>query len=329
MLRIHFSLADLARLRLASQPDPLWELVLSMHVLHEPSESPWLGPWRQQMIRRLRAGGAFRQDMVLPLALNPHTGYFPDFLTPLESAEGFDAGLDAVLSTPKARLAMEVEQLAGRASRAAGLLDGIREGVPCELRRLESALRRYHELALAPIWGRIMISFGAERAERARVLADAGPEAMLASLQPMCRYRDGVLELPHFRTTRDVYLDGRGLVLIPSYFKQQHTLMALADSGLPQVLVCPLDNRIRIEAESRREPLVALLGRVRTEVLELASSPMSVSQIAGRLGITASAASKHLRVLSDAGLVIRRRDRNRVHHTLSTLGQSLLTGRLG
>lgn len=46
MLRIHFSGPDLGRLRLAPNADPLWEAVLSQHVLNEGMPHPRFASWR-------------------------------------------------------------------------------------------------------------------------------------------------------------------------------------------------------------------------------------------------------------------------------------------
>ena len=91
MLRIHFTPEDLARVRVASRPDPLWEIALSLHRLRTP-----LGRWAfAEWNRGTRA-----------------TRYFPDFLTPDDSADGLEQGLAAIVDTPPDRVAHEVRLLA-------------------------------------------------------------------------------------------------------------------------------------------------------------------------------------------------------------------------
>jgi hypothetical protein len=48
--------------------------------------------------------------MLVPLL--PRAAYFPDFLTPWQASNGLEAGLDAILHIPRARVTREVQQLA-------------------------------------------------------------------------------------------------------------------------------------------------------------------------------------------------------------------------
>ena len=94
-VRIHFGCADLARTTIEREPDPLWEVLLGMHMLQRMTGRLIFGPWRQRAQARLT--GLERE------LLAPPVGYSPDFLTPAESADGLDAGLAAVAATPQAR----------------------------------------------------------------------------------------------------------------------------------------------------------------------------------------------------------------------------------
>ncbi|GGR12736.1 hypothetical protein GCM10010168_33110 [Actinoplanes ianthinogenes] len=84
-LRIHFTAADLSRTRLAPGPDPLWEIVSSLHRLQttarHPSYPSYAG-WRHRIRPALRQHGLgpLIRDRLLPIA--PLRSYFPDFLTP-------------------------------------------------------------------------------------------------------------------------------------------------------------------------------------------------------------------------------------------------------
>ena len=55
MLRIHFTPDDLARTRLAPAPDPLWETVLSLHVLRTNRAELFHGDWRRSISAELRS----------------------------------------------------------------------------------------------------------------------------------------------------------------------------------------------------------------------------------------------------------------------------------
>lgn len=326
MLRVHFTPADLARVRIAPQPDPMWELALSMHVLRVKDPDPLLAGWKRHMLRRLHPGGLPARDMAVPFALNPPVGYFPDFLTPFDGLRGLDAGLAALVATPAARLRTEVDRLTDRNPAVGPVVDGIRTGQASALRALEKSLRSYHAMAIAPYWDRITSACTADRSMRIDLLASEGAQALLDSLGPLSSFRDGVLAVSHFRRPQEIRLDGRGLTLIPSYFKEANTVMLLADADLPPVLIYPVDRDVRVRAEARKASLSALVGRQRAEILELAACGFTVSEIARRLSLTPSGVSRHLAVLRDTGLLTSVRDRNAVRHALSPLGHALLKG---
>ena len=54
MLRIFFSREDIARTRLAPAADPIWELVLSLHLLRGTNADPMISGWRRRVGDRLR-----------------------------------------------------------------------------------------------------------------------------------------------------------------------------------------------------------------------------------------------------------------------------------
>ena len=73
--RISFGCADLARTTIGREPDPLWEVLLGMHMLQTDDEPAVFGPWRQRTRARLTP---IEREL---LVLAPPVGYSPDFLT--------------------------------------------------------------------------------------------------------------------------------------------------------------------------------------------------------------------------------------------------------
>ncbi|NUR70085.1 MAG: winged helix-turn-helix transcriptional regulator [Hamadaea sp.] len=326
MLRIHFTATDLANTRLAPQPDPLWEAALSMHYLRSRDTPLMLAPWRAAVVHAIRRNPAFQDDLQPLFMMNPPLGYFPDFLTPAQSREGFEAGLEAVLSTPSAQLRREVS-LVTVPSRRRSAVDGLYHGELTALHRLERGFRLYRAVALDFHWAEIAAAFDADRSVRVRQLVDEGIGAMLSGLHPTAYFRDGVLHIGSWGmdSDRDIHLGGRGLTVIPCYFKRASQLMVLADSNLPPVLVYPLDHTSRLRAAAQHAPLAALLGATRAGVLASAAS-LTTTEIALRLRISVPAASRHLAILRDAGLVASVRHRNSVIHTQTPAGLVLLEG---
>ena len=327
MLRIHFTSEDLARTRVASAPDPLWELALSTHVLRVRGAAPMHTAWKNQVASHLHPGGRLREQVALLLAVNPPVGYFPDFLTPADSGAGFEAGLDAVLSTPQHRLRAEIGQLAvGQGGALPTVVGDLVSGSRAALAELGEAMTRYHEVAIAPIWDRIRASFDADRALRARTVLDNGMAALLDALHPSVRFQENRLEIFDYPADRDLYLRGRGLLLVPSYFKFWSKPMALVDPELPPVLVYPVDRKVLATGGNGHAHLVALLGRTRAAVLELAAAGTTTGELSRRLSVSAAAASQHIGVLRESGLVLSSRNGNTVHHTLTPLGAAMLAG---
>ncbi|AYF29660.1 MULTISPECIES: ArsR/SmtB family transcription factor [Micromonospora] len=327
MLKIIFSGEDVLRTRVAPAADPLWELVLSLHLLQGRSRDPMMTTWRRTVAHGLRTDTDAEQYRLL-LALNPPRGYFPDFLTPSASREGIEAGLDAVRGTPVDMLRRDLTRLAGETAlpSSAGALA---RGEPATLHHLTDAMARYQSLAVTPYWARVQAAVEADRARRARAMLDGGAEGLLASLRPNMRWVSGVLEVLDYPDTRELHLDGRGLLLVPSFFCSR-TPVALVDPTLPPVLVYPVDRLAGLTpasgpaASPQGEALAALLGRTRSRVLQAADEGCTTGEMARRLRISAAAASQHTTVLRNAGLLVSQRDRNTVLHTLTPLGRAVL-----
>ncbi|MFG3600736.1 ArsR/SmtB family transcription factor [Micromonospora chersina] len=331
MLKVIFSREDILRTRVAPAADPVWELVLSLHLLQGRGRDPLLTEWRRTVARGLRTDSAAERYRLL-LALNPPRGYFPDFLTPYASKDGLEAGLEAVRDTPADMLRRDLTLLAEENALPSSA-SALARGEPEVLRHLTDSMLRYQSLAVTPYWPRIQAAVEADRARRARAMLDGGAEGLLASLRPSIRWDGEVLEVLDYPDSRELHLDGRGLLLVPSFFCAR-TPVALLDPSLPPVLVYPVDRLGGLMPEAgsgaghadaaQREALAALLGRTRAGVLEAADEGCTTGEVARRLRISAAAASQHTTVLRNAGLLVSHRDRNTVLHTLTPLGRAVL-----
>lgn len=323
MLRFHFTADDLARIRLAPTADPLWELLLSVHLIARPAGDLVFGRWRRLTMARL--GPAARP--VFDLA--PPRGYSADFLTPADGTRDLDTGVDAVLSTPRRILRADVAQLAGPRHPWRYRLAG---GDAAALRTLGTVLRTYFAAALAPYWARIQRHVDTDRVARARTLLDGGVEQLLARLHPdTIRWRPPVLEVAYGSYERDVHLDGRGLLLVPAFFCWHRPLTLRAPDRSP-VLVYPIrheHNWTDPETPPAYQRLPALLGTTRAAVVESVAAGvtgLSTSQLAERVGISLPSTSQHTTVLRQAGLITTRQDGRGVLHAITPLGLALLNG---
>jgi DNA-binding transcriptional ArsR family regulator len=327
MLRIHFTSADLLRTRIATGPDPMWELTLSLHQLRTPS-SPVFKQWRRETLKRLHEAGAV-DCLSLLLQLVPQTGYFPDFLTPFEAAKGFPAAIEAILSTPVTRLRSDLEILA-KSQPLPSWVGRLARGEVEMLQRLAHALRVYQSEAIEPYLTQIRASVHIDRSRRTRSLADGGYQQLLADMHPTVRWIDSVIET-EYPGDKVCHLSGRGLLLVSSFFCWSRPI-SLRDTTLPPVLVCPVDGDARLMAlslstrhRSGSRPLAALLGRTRAAVLETIGDGCTTGEIARRLDVSLATASEHTSVLRQAGLVASVRDGKSTLHVLTPVATALLS----
>jgi DNA-binding transcriptional ArsR family regulator len=327
VLRIHFTADDLLRIRVAPAADPLWEILLSLHRLQGRDGDLVFGPWRRHVRTRLQPGSAGRLAGEVLAPLMPQASYIPDFLTPAEGAGGLESGVEAVLRTPRRRLAAELSRLATTGVTPPGGA-ALARGEPAALTRVGRALSTYHEVVLAPHWEQIAVRVGADRSARIRVLADEGVESMLTTFDFM-RWRPPVLEVD-YPVDQELRLNGRGLTLVPSAFCWRRPV-ALADPGLPPVLVYPANphNDWLASPDPRATPggLAALIGPSRAAILHrLADKPCVNGELARLIATTPATVSKHTAVLRDAGLIVSLQRGRFVTHMLTPLGAALLDG---
>jgi DNA-binding transcriptional ArsR family regulator len=319
VLRLVFTNNDLFRIRVASQPDPLWETVLSLTLLGASDARAVLGPWRAQArdaLRRLP-----RPQLHLLQRLAPPVGDFPDFLTPPEASQGVEAGIEAVLSTPRSRLHRELASLPRASSWASPLARGDKQALVL----LGDALRAYHKAVIAPYASKMQALVDAERAVCARSVLDHSGEGLLDRLGPTMRWKPPALEV-HYPVRHEIRLDGRGLLLLPSAFCWRVPI-TLVEPSLPPVLVYPVSRNLEWWAGPSghgSQTLANLLGRTRAACLQVIESGCTTGEMARRVGGTPSSASQHATTLREAGLITSTRQANEMIHTLTPLGAELL-----
>lgn len=326
MLRVHFTADDLARVRVAAAPDPLWEITNSFQALAGQDAPLLFGDWRRLVRARLRPAHA------LLAALLPARGYTPDFLTPhLDGRYDLEDAVDTVLRTPRTALRRDLTAFAASPRRTRPLPSEARalaDGEPPALRRLGAALHGYHRHALAPFWPHIRAQVDADRAVRAREVLEGGTDGLLASFHPVLRWRPPVLEAD-YPVTRELQLGGRGLLLQPSLFCLRRPVTVAAPE-LPPVLVYPIQPALGWVRPPGRPAsgggLAALVGRTRAAILEETVTGRTTGELAQRLSISGAAASQHTAVLRRAGLLLSVRRGRHVVHTITPAGRTLLEG---
>ncbi|MFE6970237.1 ArsR/SmtB family transcription factor [Isoptericola sp. NPDC057653] len=336
MLTIDLTAEDLTRLRVAARPDPMWDVVLSLHLLQNRQAALAFDPWRRQVRARVVEAGLTRTVAALA-RLAPWASYFPDFLTPTPvdlgrgSATPVEVAVDRVASTPRPRLARELAVTfpAG----APAWVRRIARGEAEAMRWLAGALRRYHDVAVAPYATATGAAVAADQEARAGALRGGGVQGLMGSFDPLLRRVDDGTWAGRYPVTRALPLRGRPLTVIPSMFCVLAPV-ALADESLEPTLVFPVEPLpgwlTRAERpDGQRPPVAHLIGPTRARVLEVLDVARTTTGLARVLGLTPATASRHATVLREAGLVASERQGNRVLHTRTRLGDALLAGHLG
>ncbi|MGZ0151050.1 ArsR/SmtB family transcription factor [Kribbella sp. WER1] len=324
VFRIHFECADLARTTIAQQPDPLWEVLLGLHALQLDDEPETFGPWRVRARARL---SALEQEL---LALAPPVGYSPDFLTPRAAGAGVEPGLAAVAATPPEQLTSELNRLSDSV-RLPGWTRRLADGDTTVMSRLVHGMRSFYRTKIAPQMPLIATAIEPAVARHNDTVANDGFESLIPQLHHSLSWSAPVLSVAMRHVDRDLYLNGRGLRLVPSFFCWKYPMMLL-DPALPPVLVYPVRHdparqQVVVRRPDRDGAVADLLGKTRAKVLTVISDgACSTTELAARAGISAASASEHARVLHDTGLVTTHRVGSSVRHTLNPVGANVLSG---
>nr|WP_323847500.1 helix-turn-helix domain-containing protein [Allosaccharopolyspora coralli] len=320
-----FAPDDLHRIRVMPRPDPMWELTLSVHRLRpgQPNSAAQ-NSWSRQ-IEAVTGTESPSRDLLSLLI--PPQGNFPDFLTPADSRDGFEAALDAVLDTPARQWQQE---LSGALESHTALPDWAPDLTsPGRSSRMlvDSALRDYFRRYVQPYWPGIQRHVAADFTTRSGHLAAGGTGALLARLSSRIRWDWPVLEAD-YPVDHEIDLRGRGLTLIPSFFCAG-VPVTLADPDLEPVLVYPVTGvDIRpatvTPGDPRMRALAEVVGTTRAQILAALDDPCSTGVLATRVERSAASASEQVGLLRAAGLVHTSRRGQRVRHELTVMGRRLL-----
>jgi len=324
-LRMVFDRQDLQRIRLARKPDPLWELMLGLHMTQARRPPVPLVGWRQELERRFAGAHRGRVAMGLLQCLVPPRGPFPDFLTPPGPMSDLDAACEAMLCTPRASLTADLAAVfahRGPPPWARSLASGDGE----ILGQVVRAVRDAYDLLVAPQWAQVRDIVNADRVGRTRQLVEHGTGALLANLPGVLDWNGDVL-CTRYPVDRTVRLGGRGLTLVPSYFCWDSPVTWI-DDELPPVLVYQAHGP---KAGARADVLLpdrltSLLGRTRAECLRVLLVPRTTTELATSIGTSIGTASRQAAILRDTGLITSDRRGTAVLHTTTPLGTALLIG---
>ncbi|MGW6704156.1 ArsR/SmtB family transcription factor [Streptomyces sp. NPDC054956] len=266
--------------------------------------------------------------------LAPLHGGAADLFTMIGRTDTVEEGIDRLLELPTARLHSEFRDIPDIAHRMPAWLRPIVSGDFKVQRKFAADLAECHRTFIQPHWPRIQAHLSAECDKGARLVAEGGVEQLLERLHPYLRWNAPTLEMPLYNPfvfDADLHLEGRGLILAPSFFcPAEPQLFVPADGDGTPVLIYPASREpgdvaaVLSAGSTSSEALQGLLGRTRAAALEELGSSANTTMLAKRIGVSVAAASQHVGVLRQAGLIISRREQNSVWHSLTPLGRALL-----
>lgn len=320
MYRIHLTAQDMSRVRLLPTLGPMSEALQSLKVLRHERASLVFGGWRRHVY------DAMGYELRGLSSLMPAAGPPLDLVSVAGPGRSMAESVDAVLSADRASVRMELDYYVSRHHRTPDDLRDIVGDTDARARLLDR-LSIYHQVAVEPMWSTITAHLDADSAGRARTILAGGVEALLSTLHPRVRWDAPVVQLLDC-SDGDFHLDGRGLVLAPSFFRRQPATLYDAAGN------CVLSYPVSIEVDgsgafwgigSPERTLANLLGRTRALLLTAIGDGITgTGELALRAGTSAAAVSQHTKVLREAGLILTRRYGPSVRHTLTARGTALL-----
>ncbi|MFD7959566.1 helix-turn-helix domain-containing protein [Streptomyces zaomyceticus] len=327
MLHIRFTAEDMSRVRFAPRPSPVPELHAALLMLGAPHEGLLFGRWRGRLLRTL-PGAAEPLGELVP------GGTAPRFLDVLGGTR--EEGFALIRAARPGFVRSELERVYAGQGPVPLWVRALHSGDAAAWGTLDRAQRAAYETVLAPVWPLVQDLHRAEFTRYALTAAEQGLAAALAAVAPGSRLRDGVWEWPASPTAREigaagevgeareVRLDGRGLVLLPTFHWRGGALVQdLPDR--PVVLAYPAGGGLPPAPEPRGARsedggLAAALGRTRAAVLRALAEPRTTTDLARRTGIGNATASAHAAALRAAGLITTTRTGRSVHHEQTPLG---------
>jgi DNA-binding transcriptional ArsR family regulator len=318
---LRFGARDWARCRFVRSL--LWEVEHAARTLIDARQQQYHRTWLNTIDR----DEALRRLPVL-LALNPHNGWVPDFLTPPAEAttRSIDQELGAVAQTPPRQIAAELRRsLDSRPTRARhAVLDELITHPATARRRLVAELRYAWTELLAPFWQPVHDLIEVDLAYRTEQLGRHGFGTVLAGLHPAISVSDTTLTIAR-GIDGTIDLAGRGLALLPSAFVWPH-LALVHEHPWPPTLVYPARGVGELWAERPGTPaaLAAALGRTRALLLDDLDKPATTTALAARNALSMATTSADLRRLHAAGLITAQRVGKEVRYRRTTLGENLI-----
>lgn len=304
---------------------PVAETVAALTILSgaDGSGIPWQRAFRSRyrepylaMLAQDEVRGAIMDHAWRPRQ-GQRDGWMADFLglPPLGNNASFEDELAQLAAWDDDRIRGEIRQMG-----AGTLLQGTPAGT-----RLRDAvtdtLRWVWTATLLPEWPRRRRVLEADIIARTNRLASHGWAEVFATLGPRTRWLDdGHLQINGYDVPSRDLSEARELSFVPV-----HGNGSWAAWELPCrfALIYPVAGALAAVDSARPTGLDRLIGANRSRILRLLDEPHSTTQLAALTGLPPGSVGNHLRVLLDAGVVLRRRSGREVLYWRTSLGDSL------
>ncbi|GIF45516.1 regulatory ArsR family protein [Asanoa ferruginea] len=319
MIRFRLSSAILARLRFAYSP--LAETAKSLYMINSGTIHPLHHGWYERVRPNLG-----RVDRELLSAVVPPGGHIAEFLFVGATATTttIEQQLQLVANWPVEHFASELALAHphGLPPAARRLVDLGADGPP----RVAHALEQYWRVAVEPHWPKLRAVLDADVAYRVGKLTRGGIAELMADLHPSIELHEHAIRITS-RTEGDV--EGGGLTLVPCVFIWPHLWIEFGLAGDPSLTygargVGSLWQEDDATTEEDEDPLGALLGRTRAEILVTLRLPRSTTDLARAIGLSPPTVSSHLAILRRGGLVTCWRSGRRVLYQRTGLGSTVV-----
>jgi DNA-binding transcriptional ArsR family regulator len=305
---------------------PLWETFHAVRALavdpHEHARRYHRG-WLARVDRR-RALTSCRHLV----AVNPHRGWVPDFLTPppAQPRISFDDELARVAATPSDLVVADLRRSVASdpAPQRCAALDPLLANPTYAVELLAGELRLAWRLLVEPHWEAVHRLLDNDISWRSGQAAQHGLATVIDELHAHVRRGPGriVVEDPD---DLSISIAGRGLLLMPSAFAWPH-LVVITEQPWHPTLIYPARGvgELWQQPPPPPEALAQLLGATRAKLLTDLRTASTTTALAYRHGLSAATVSAHLTRLRDAGLLTARRDGHQVRYRRTPLGTALV-----
>ena len=305
---------------------PFSETVAAAMILDRPNPpgTPWIRSFRA--LHREAYLGMLAEDELRAVAAQhmwrPRHGQVPgwiaDFLglPPLGGGAAFADELDQLAAWDDDRIRAEIRQHAVGPLPAALGRAGLRDAVA-------GILRWVWTTTLASDWPRRRRVLEADILTRTSRLASHGWAGVFGTLSPHSSWLGGGrLQINGYELPDRDLSQARKLDFVPVH---SYTGWDMLELPHRYALVYPVSGALADIGSARAgvDGLARLIGSNRARVLRLLDEPRSTTQLGALTGLPLGAVSNHLRVLLEAGAVLRRRAGHEVRYWRTSLGDAL------